>query len=84
MKVMLMNKNKIILKAEMVESTFIKIIEVVNINYAPLSIYNGYYNKTISFVKSVNDWFKGRSIPSWRKDLEKLLNNLKVYDYGKR
>ena len=54
------------------------IYDIYNIDYAPLSISNA--NKTLgaNLLKQINDWFKGRGIPSWRKDLEKLLEKLNV------
>lgn len=30
-------------------------------------------------VKELNAWFKGRGIPSWRKDVEKLIRNLGIH-----
>ena len=73
MHVILMNKNKEVLMAELNDNTFTEIIIIYNINYALLKVKN---NKDT--LKSLNEWFKGRGIPSRRKDLEKLLNNLKV------
>lgn len=54
------------------------IYDIYNIDYAPLSISNA--NKTLgaNLLKQINDWFKGRGIPSCRKDLEKLLEKLNV------
>lgn len=78
MKAYLMNKDNIVLKAEINSGLFIKVIEVCDINYAPLQLWNGYFDKSKSLVDVTNKWFKGRGIPSWRKDLEKLLTNLGV------
>ena len=55
-----------------------KIYEIYNIEYAPLAVFNASKNRSSSLTKTVNDWFRGRGIPSWRKDLEKLLDKLGV------
>ena len=80
MKCILMNKNTAIMLVEY-NTTFNgieNIYDIYNIEYAPLSISNA--NKTLgaNLLKQINDWFKGRGIPSWRKDLEKLLEKLNV------
>lgn len=80
MEVILMNRNTEVLKLEISNLDFIKVIEVYNIDYAPLSINNAYNDSSKNLIKEINKWFKGRGIPSWRKDLERLLNNLGV-DY---
>ena len=78
MKVILMNQNKKVLLAELDESnTFQKIYEYFNINYAPLSLYNA-YNHNEDVLIALNSWFKGRGIPSWRQNIEKLLEKLNV------
>lgn len=80
MKCILMNKNTSIMLVEY--NTTLNVIEniydIYNIDYAPLSISNA--NKTLgaNLLKQINDWFKGIGIPSWRKDLEKLLEKLNV------
>lgn len=79
MKCYLMNKNVKVLSAEITkENKFTKIYEIININYAPLSIYHAYNAKYESLVNTLNNWFLGRGIPSWRKDLDILLTNLKI------
>ena len=80
MKCILMNKNTAIMLVEY-NTTFNgieNIYDIYNIEYASLSISNA--NKTLgaNLLKQINDWFKGRGIPSWRKDLEKLLEKLNV------
>ena len=55
-----------------------KIYEIYNIEYAPLAVFNASKNRSSSLTKTVNDWFRSRGIPSWRKDLEKLLDKLGV------
>ena len=78
MKVILMNQNKKVLLAEMDESnTFQEIYEYYNINYAPLSLYNA-YNHNEDVLVALNSWFKGRGIPAWRQNIEKLLEKLNV------
>lgn len=78
--IILLNKNKKILKAiyDTKHNEIEEVLEIYNIKYAPLHIYNGYHNKSINLVKAFNEWFKGRGIPSWRKDLETLLEKLNV------
>ncbi len=78
MKVILMNQNKKVLLAEMDENnTFQKIYEYYDINYAPLSLYNA-YNHNEDVLVALNSWFKGRGIPTWRQNIEKLLEKLNV------
>ena len=83
MKVILMNKNTKVLKADIDDKgDFTCVLDIYNIDYAPLAIYSANFDKSKSVLKALNDWFKGRGIPSWRKDLEKLLNNLGInYTY---
>ena len=81
MKAILMNKNTKVLLAEIENNTFLHILEIYNKEYAPISIYNACFDKASSPLKALNEWFKGRGIPSWRKDLERLLRNLNV-DYA--
>lgn len=80
MKCYLMNKNTIALTINFNSSFNMidEILEINNINYAPLSIYNAYNSKSENILKVTNNWFKGRGIPSWRKGLEKLLERLNV------
>ena len=78
MKVILMNQNKKVLLAEMDKSnTFQEIYEYYDINYAPLSLYNA-YNHNEDVLVALNSWFKGRGIPAWRQNIEKLLEKLNV------
>lgn len=80
MKRYLMNKNTAVMLVNLNSSynSIDEILEIVNIEYAPLSIYNAYNSKSLSLLKVSNNWFKGRGIPSFRKDLEKLLERLNV------
>ena len=79
MKCILMNKNTEVLVAEYndVLKVFTYIYEIKNIDYAPLILFNSYNNdKNITPV--LTNWFKGRSIPSWRDDLDLLLVKLNI------
>ena len=78
MKCILMNKNTPVMSVELDEriNAITDIYEVYNINYAPLSVYNCNTDASKSLIKELNSWFKGRGIPSWRKDLEGLLRRL--------
>lgn len=74
-----MNKNTEVLVAEYndVLKVFTYIYEIKNIDYAPLILFNSYNNdKNITPV--LTNWFKGRSIPSWRDDLDLLLVKLNI------
>ena len=74
-----MNKNQKIMLIEYNSYNVIsKIYEIYNIEYAPLAVFNASKNRSSSLTKTVNDWFRSRGIPSWRKDLEKLLDKLGV------
>ena len=50
----LMNKNKKVLNFEMQNNTILKIIELFDIHYAPICIYNAYYDKSKSLSKELN------------------------------
>ncbi len=80
MHVILMNKNKPVLKAsyDYKYKLFEKIEEIYDIKYAPLSVYNTSNRKGGSLIDSLNNWFRGRGIPSWRKDLKLLLDALGI------
>lgn len=80
MKCILMNKN---CKVALIEfnTQFIgieKIYEIYNIEALPLRIKNALNDKSKNATKELNRWFKGRGIPSWRKDLKRLLDNLHI------
>lgn len=80
MKCLLMNKNT---KVALIEyNTKFNAIESVytiyNIEYSPLSVLNAYHNTAKNLADEINNWFRNRGIPSWRKDLENLLKNLNV------
>ena len=80
MSCVLMNKNTpvMLIHYSKVDNAITNIIEIYNIEYAPLAIFNAYNDKSQSLVKESNAWFRGRGIPSWRKDLENLLEKLNV------
>ena len=80
MSCVLMNKNTpvMLIDYSKVDNAITNIIEIYNIEYAPLAIFNAYNDKAQSLVKESNAWFRGRGIPSWRKDLENLLEKLNV------
>ena len=80
MKCILMNKNAPVMSVKLDEriNAITDIYEVYDINYAPLAVYNDNRYKSKNLLRSLNDWFKGRGIPSWRKDLQRLLQCLNV------
>ena len=78
-----MNKNTEVLLTEYdsVSSTFTKIYEVYNIEYAPYILKNLYNEKDFndnSFRINLSKWFQGRGIPSWRDKLDILLHRLNI------
>lgn len=79
MKYVLMNKNTEVLIANYDEGikVFDKIIEIRNIEYAPLIIKKSYEMKE-DFRFNLNYWFIGRGIPSWRDELDMLLARLNI------
>lgn len=80
MKCILLNKNKEIALIELNTKYNIieKIYEIYNIEYAPLSFKNACYSKTVNNEKMLNEWYRGRGIPDWRKDIKSLLENLRI------
>ena len=60
------------------DNNITNVYKIFNIEYAPLIVYSASENKAKSLVKKLNKWFKGRGIPSWRKELESLLKRLNV------
>lgn len=80
MKCLIMNKNIPVMRIEYNTDLNIieKIYDVVDIEYAPLAIANVNNIKGTNLLVQTNEWFKGRGIPSWRKDLEKLLEKLNI------
>ena len=80
MKCILMNQNTPIMAIEYntTLNAIEEIYETYHIDHAPLSILNASRIKGANLLKQVNEWFKGRGIPSWRKDLENLLEKLNV------
>lgn len=81
MKCVLMNKNIEVLKVEYNEISkfFDQILEVINIDYAPLQIKNVYNETNLDEVKILlSKWFRGRGIPSWRDKLDLLLARLDI------
>lgn len=80
MKCYLMNKNK---KIALIEynttlNAITEIHETLNFEYAPLLLSSHQGNSNFNMLKEMNNWFKNRGIPNWRKDLEKLLKNLNI------
>lgn len=80
MKCLLMNKNTpvVLLEYNTEYNLIEKVYETYDIRYAPLSVYNAYNDNSKNLAKEINKWFRNRGIPSWRKDLEGLLEKLNV------
>ena len=79
MKCFLMNRTKAVATIEYdIELIVItKIYEILDLTSLPLHVQNSLNNNTSS-LKELNNWFKRRGIPSWRKDLKRLLDNLNI------
>ena len=80
MKCILINKNKkvalININPEL--NTIDKIFDIYNIDFAPLSFKNAVNLKGGSPVSALNNWYRNRGIPSWRKDISNLLEKLNI------
>lgn len=79
MKCILMNKNTEVLVAEYNEdyAGFTEIYNMINIDYSPLVVSTA-FNKNLKTLRTLNIWFKERSIPEWRDKLDVLLRRLNV------
>lgn len=80
MKCVLMNKNKevCLIELETQYNNITNVYKIYNKNYLPLGVFNALNNPAESVTKKLNNWFRGRGIPSWRKDLERLLEKLNI------
>lgn len=80
MKYLLINRNNVValLEYNTKYNAIEKVYDVYNIKYAPLSVENASKDISKNLAKEVNKWFRNRGIPSWRKDVEKLLEKLNV------
>lgn len=82
-KYLLMNKDIEVLVANYDKAikAFTEILEIKNINYAPLIIKKSYKKNNINdddFRIIITNWFRGRGIPSWRDKLDLLLHRLNI------
>lgn len=79
MKVTLMNQKHEVLVADYYEEAkyFTKILEIKNIDYAPLIIKNA-FNNNESLTNTLSTWFRSRSIPKDRDKLDMLLDRLNI------
>ena len=79
MRCTLMNKNTAVLDFELDENNnIVRIYKIYNLQYAPLSFINDMRRDVKNPAQKLNNWFSGRSIPSWCKDIERLLRNLGI------
>ena len=76
----LMNKNRKIARIEYDANIpgITNIYEKYDFDYAPLSVYSSQFKKDQNEIRVLNDWFKGRGIPNWRKDLDILMLKLNI------
>jgi len=82
-KYLLMNKDIEVLVANYDKAikAFTEILEIKDINYAPLIIKKSYKENNINdddFRIIITNWFRGRGIPSWRDKLDLLLHRLNI------
>ena len=75
MKLILINKNNPVLRAEYSKEyqCFTNILSIYNIKHAPLVI-----NKNLNYLENLNNWLQSRLIPKTRKNLKRLLARLNV------
>lgn len=81
MQCLLRNKNIEVFKVEYndISKFFVEILEVINIDYAPLLIKNIYNPNNLYEVKMLlSKWFRGGGIPSWKDKLDLLLARLDI------
>ena len=80
MKCFLMNREHIVLTIEYdIREDIIKnIYEIHDLERCPLSFYNIHLHYPDRDLETLNIWFRSRSIPYWRKNLDELLPNLGV------
>lgn len=78
-KYVLMNKNTevALIDYNTDVQAIVSIDSFINKEFAPLSVSAAKSNH-ISELKALNQWFKGRGIPSWRDNLDSILINLKI------
>ena len=76
----LMNKNRKVARIEYDTNIpgITNIYEKYDFDYAPFSVYGSQFKKEQNEIKVLNDWFKGRGIPNWRKDLDILMLKLNI------
>ena len=79
MKCILMNQNTEVLVVDYDEGIkgFRDILEIKNIDYAPLIVKKAYEKKE-NMRLILNNWFKGRGIPTFRDQLDLLLSRLSL------
>ena len=78
MRCYLINQNQPFLDIEFEQNEIKKINDIIDIDYAPLSIYNASNDKNKILLKETNNWFKNRGIPLWRKELAQLLQKMNI------
>lgn len=78
MRCYLMNQNQPFLDVEFEQNEIKRINDIIDIKYAPLSIYNAKNDKNKILLKETNNWFKNRGIPLWRKELAQLLQKMNI------
>ena len=80
MQFLLMNRNTTVaaIDYDTELNVITKIHEWYNLDYAPFPVQMAAEDCMVSELSVLNNWFKGRGIPSLRKGLEKLLDQLGV------
>ena len=78
MRCYLMNQNQPFLDVEFENNKIKKINNIIDIKYAPLQLENACNIRGKNLLTETNNWYKGRGIPSWRKELNELLKKLNI------
>lgn len=76
----LKNKDQVIAVVDFVPeaNAFVKIIELCNIDVAPITIKNATEKKHLSVLKELNHWYQNRGIPQYRDEIDDLLLKLNI------
>ena len=86
MEYILMNKNTevAVMDYNEVLHGFDRVYEIIDIDYAPLILKNYYEEERdeLFFLNKLDEWFRGRGIPSWRDKLDLLLHRLNISAAG--
>lgn len=82
----LKNKKRMIAIVDFVPeaNAFVKIVEWINIDAAPITIKNAEEKKHLSALKELNRWYQNRGIPQYRDEIEDLLIKLNIHNVAEQ